>query len=654
MANKKITEMTYVTSPADADLLPTIQDVSTTPVNKKITWTVIKSFLKTYFDLIYQPGANVKAYGATGDGITDDTTAIQAAFNASTNVYFPSGTYIMCSVTITNDGTHIHGDGVTSVLRFKTGETGTMLIAGTNRIIVSKVRLAGGVNSDYEDIEAMTADRSGLSLMSNKNTIITEITIDGFQNTGLLVTNTEKTSLFNRFSVLNSKISSCWIGIETGLDEENYTKYSGLEIYYCRYAVMLGCGNINFANSNLYKNYYAFYVDGTRPNDAHGNINSCLINHNVHSIYITDVYGGYIIVGNNIYEGKISIIDSSGVRIANNQITVDEFFLHGSGRNWIVDNNIRTTYDNIITHDGGEDDTLFINNRFTDGTFLENRSVGDLLNSGNGLDATTKRLYLVNGQYNSDTEPEGYMVIQAWTSDVYNLISIGGGTNDYNAANLIRFMTASDLITRNGTERMRITNEGNVGINTNAPETITQIKGDGSTLYPLAVGTNLLPESGHLTGIGFGFSTTANRIKSAVGMVIDALSYSRGDMVFCVDSTEDAANVTIADEKMRITNGGNIGIGTTAPLSKLSINGGLHVGGDSDAGDNNILADGTITATGGFGCNSKSAQTAYASGGALNAYAAGAKGLDSDANMEALHAMVVSMRAALVANGIMS
>jgi len=43
---------------------------------------------------------------------------------------------------------------------------------------------------------------------------------------------------------------------------------------------------------------------------------------------------------------------------------------------------------------------------------------------------------------------------------------------------------------------------------------------------------------------------------------------------------------------------GNVGIGTAAPFLKLSINGGLHVGGDSDAGDNNILADGTITSTG--------------------------------------------------------
>lgn len=63
---------------------------------------------------------------------------------------------------------------------------------------------------------------------------------------------------------------------------------------------------------------------------------------------------------------------------------------------------------------------------------------------------------------------------------------------------------------------------------------------------------------------------------------------------------------------------------------------------------------GTGTISGAFGCNTKAAQTAYASGGALAAYGAGANGFDSGANASALHAMVVSIRAALVANGIMS
>ena len=43
---------------------------------------------------------------------------------------------------------------------------------------------------------------------------------------------------------------------------------------------------------------------------------------------------------------------------------------------------------------------------------------------------------------------------------------------------------------------------------------------------------------------------------------------------------------------------GNVGIGTETGLSKLSINGGLHVGGDSDAGDNNAIIDGTLGVTG--------------------------------------------------------
>jgi hypothetical protein len=37
---------------------------------------------------------------------------------------------------------------------------------------------------------------------------------------------------------------------------------------------------------------------------------------------------------------------------------------------------------------------------------------------------------------------------------------------------------------------------------------------------------------------------------------------------------------------------GNVGIGTTVPTAKLAINGSLHVGGDSDPGDNNLAVDG--------------------------------------------------------------
>ena len=60
-------------------------------------------------------GLNVKAYGATGDGATDDTTAIQAALTAvpSTGgtVYFPAGTYKITTKLTSKAYTTLRGDG---------------------------------------------------------------------------------------------------------------------------------------------------------------------------------------------------------------------------------------------------------------------------------------------------------------------------------------------------------------------------------------------------------------------------------------------------------------------------------------------------------------------------------------------------------------
>lgn len=54
-------------------------------------------------------------YAAMGDGETDDTTAIQAAFDAGGAVFFPAGTYIASALTITSDISVDAAPGVTLV-----------------------------------------------------------------------------------------------------------------------------------------------------------------------------------------------------------------------------------------------------------------------------------------------------------------------------------------------------------------------------------------------------------------------------------------------------------------------------------------------------------------------------------------------------------
>jgi hypothetical protein len=56
---------------------------------------------------------NVRDYGAVGDGVTDDTAAVQAAINAAGSglVVFPSGVFMIRGVKVNNKGTAIRGDG---------------------------------------------------------------------------------------------------------------------------------------------------------------------------------------------------------------------------------------------------------------------------------------------------------------------------------------------------------------------------------------------------------------------------------------------------------------------------------------------------------------------------------------------------------------
>ena len=55
---------------------------------------------------------SVKDFGAVGDGVTDDTAAIQAAINAGGNLYWPSGNYVTTSNLSSLHSIKHYGEGV--------------------------------------------------------------------------------------------------------------------------------------------------------------------------------------------------------------------------------------------------------------------------------------------------------------------------------------------------------------------------------------------------------------------------------------------------------------------------------------------------------------------------------------------------------------
>ena len=71
-------------------------------------------------------------------------------------------------------------------------------------------------------------------------------------------------------------------------------------------------------------------------------------------------------------------------------------------------------------------------------------------------------------------------VLNAATTNTENLVGIGGGASGFSAATSVFFSTAANNNTDTGTERMRITSNGRVGIGTAAPDQLLSVNGDAS------------------------------------------------------------------------------------------------------------------------------------------------------------------------------
>ncbi|MFA5928965.1 MAG: hypothetical protein WC838_06685 [Candidatus Margulisiibacteriota bacterium] len=154
-----------------------------------------------------------------------------------------------------------------------------------------------------------------------------------------------------------------------------------------------------------------------------------------------------------------------------------------------------------------------------------------------------------------------------------------------------------------GVEAVRIDGGGSVGIGITNPGAMLDVNvgsGISSAIDELSdYGTSLIKLTGGLN------NSEKIALGTGMGGVATAIEFGRESsgwnsyISFLTNAvTSGPQGPDAISEKLRITSAGNVGISTTSPAAKLAVNGGVHVGGDSDPGDNNLQVDGSLQVSG--------------------------------------------------------
>lgn len=172
-------------------------------------------------------------------------------------------------------------------------------------------------------------------------------------------------------------------------------------------------------------------------------------------------------------------------------------------------------------------------------------------------DATQKVMRFGVPHYTNAEEPVGALFGSNTSTE--NNVFIGGGSGFFNAATLVSFYTAANTTTQTGSERMRITSAGNVGIGTSSPVTKLDVNGG------FAVSGSVSGFAGGEVRLG---TSTAN-----LDNAVSTISTGTPTMFFDHRGTGTGKWVwrSASSERMTLDGAGNLGIGTSSPATGLHL-----------------------------------------------------------------------------------
>ncbi|MBS3099993.1 hypothetical protein J4463_02140 [Candidatus Pacearchaeota archaeon] len=281
--------------------------------------------------------------------------------------------------------------------------------------------------------------------------------------------------------------------------------------------------------------------------------------------------GGVTITGNTVFAGNIYAYNISSLEVSNLN----------------VNGSVIPSFDNMFNI--GSPDKKYMNLFLVNDTFINGASVGKWL-----YNQTTNSIYYYNmtdgsynatyatwaynmsdGSYNASYAVGSYNATYATINTSANILTVIGGIynttydSTYNVTYADKksspFQTSATTIYNNTMNTF-------VGIGTATP--YYQLEIYNTTGATLMIHSNR-ETAGDVATIRLGLGNTAPTAyqKGAIFFQADGSGNARGDMIFAVDSVADSGNALVTDAVMTLKNGGNVGIGTLAPDSMLTING---------------------------------------------------------------------------------